>query len=101
MLRVSKSPWMADEALALPSGAVPVGYAWMVRAFGLNVMPNHRWSFVGKVARQSVVEQDVDVPDAHRRGGRGGGGVDRRSADAARGVTLASFGGREGDTLAA
>lgn len=59
MLRVSKSPWMADEALALPSGAVPVGYAWMVRAFGLNVMPNHRWSFVGKVARQSVVEQEL------------------------------------------
>lgn len=50
---------MADEAMALPSGAKPVGYAWMVREFELCVMPNHRWSFVGRVARQTAVEQGL------------------------------------------
>ncbi len=59
MLLVSKSRWMGNDALGLPSGASPVGYAWMVRTFGLNVMPHHRWSFIGKVARQSVVEQGI------------------------------------------
>lgn len=59
MLLASKNPWMSDEAMGLPSGAMPVGYAWLVRAFALEVMPNHRWSFVGKVARQSLVEQGI------------------------------------------
>ncbi len=59
MLLVSKNPWMADEAMGLPSGAEPVGYALLVRQYDLSVMPNFRWSFVAKAARQSVVEQGL------------------------------------------
>lgn len=60
MLRAFKQPWGGDRPLDVPDQAAPAGYAWLVSQYGLSVMPNYRWSFLGRVGgRQSIQEQGI------------------------------------------
>ena len=59
--------------MVLPDGAEPVGYAWMVRRFALNVMPHHREGG-GSLTRGSPHEPANCVSSPLVGEGQGGGG---------------------------
>ena len=60
MLLALKQRWGGDRPLDVPDHAEPAGYAWLVSRYGLSVMPNYRWSFIGRVGgRQSTQEQGI------------------------------------------
>ncbi len=48
--------WWQNEPVNLPVGSEPIGYAWMVKRRSLDVMPHHRWSFVGAVGSRTRIE---------------------------------------------
>jgi hypothetical protein len=56
----ARDGWWQDKPPNFPADAIPVGYAWMVRQRALDVMPNHRWSFVVKTSKRHAIEfQDL------------------------------------------
>lgn len=59
-LRV-RDGWGPDQPLTFPGDAEPVGYAWMVRQRGLDVMPHFRWSFTAPVSKRQIVEDPLLV----------------------------------------
>lgn len=56
----ARDGWWGDDPQELPEGALPIGYAWMVREHNLDVMPHFRWSFAARVgARHRFVFQTL------------------------------------------